>query len=772
MSMPVNSTPVVTQAHQGNHFNNACAYSSSKDDQLIAQLEYYFSQDNLIQDHYLRSQMDDEDYVPILTLCNFTKVRKYIDDVSDPEQYIATLVQTKSDVLQVDDLGLKVRAQSGPIKYRLVVREVAPNYTREDVINMFRINENSKVLSAEPTGCNSTWYVGYEFESDVQAAMDHLRNTRPNLKFHMKKISAGHYQGPSSRPAASKPMPWSNGIYAPNGQMNSSSSPWSVFSPGSTYSPAILQPASRPEAYTQFSEYQPVQKSWNGHPNKTNRHSRNYPKPNRTIYQPFNRQGIENGHAVIARNSSDNKSRQQNAPKQPRPRPTPRPIPDDSPKTRPDTRYRKSHPKPTMETPEKPSTPPSDKDSIPSPAAINSTTIHFELVPLDFPALDNVKDDSTAVDTAKPLTPPISITKKEFDEPKPTMNKIADVVRNRSGGLSPDPAPVVTPSVKRPAVLSKGPPPTTAASKQQQPPKPITPPTKLKTPQTTVTEETAKVADHGDKRTRVPTRPNRPASLTDSSRVEDEPAQVPSVTVASSWGKGRTIADAVKSGPKDVKPATPVAVCEKSAMDVTTVQPVRKAVVNTPPKESAKHQQEARKPKPVEKKEKVIQPDKEVEETEKVEKDDEMESDGWVSVEKPKKNKKVEKTAALEERVRSDIPRSYSFKERRTPGPKSEEFRRERRPPRDSTNDATDGRKHRFADRKRRDRVRDRNNNSETEKTMEPKEEIVLPPPEITSDSFGPSLGSPVVPLIMNTNSIVTSKSIGAIKSWADIASK
>ena len=61
-----------------------------------------------------------------------------------------------------------------------------------------------------------------------------------------------------------------------------------------------------------------------------------------------------------------------------------------------------------------------------------------------------------------------------------------------------------------------------------------------------------------------------------------------------------------------------MAVCEKSAMDVTTVQPVRKAVVNTPPKESAKHQQEARKPKPVEKKEKVIQPDKEVEETEKV----------------------------------------------------------------------------------------------------------------------------------------------------------
>ena len=44
---------------------------------------------------------------------------------------------------QVDDLGLKVRAQSGPIKYRLVVREVPVNYTQEDVINMFKIEVHS-----------------------------------------------------------------------------------------------------------------------------------------------------------------------------------------------------------------------------------------------------------------------------------------------------------------------------------------------------------------------------------------------------------------------------------------------------------------------------------------------------------------------------------------------------------------------------------------------------------------------------------------------------
>jgi hypothetical protein len=36
-----------------------------------------------------------------MTLCDFAQVKKFIEDVNDPEQHIATLVQTKSAVLQV-----------------------------------------------------------------------------------------------------------------------------------------------------------------------------------------------------------------------------------------------------------------------------------------------------------------------------------------------------------------------------------------------------------------------------------------------------------------------------------------------------------------------------------------------------------------------------------------------------------------------------------------------------------------------------------------------
>ena len=98
----------------------------------------------------------------------------------------------------MDDLGEKIRAQSGPVKYRLVVREVATHFKQKDVMAMFA-NCEANVLSAEPTGCNSTWYIGFETESDSIAAMDHLKKNY-NLKVHMKKIMSGHYQGPSSRP--------------------------------------------------------------------------------------------------------------------------------------------------------------------------------------------------------------------------------------------------------------------------------------------------------------------------------------------------------------------------------------------------------------------------------------------------------------------------------------------------------------------------------------------------------------------------------------------
>lgn len=410
------------------YHQTACAYSSSSDDQLIAQLEFYFSQDNLIQDHYLRSQMDDESFVPILTICNFSKVKQYIEGVSDPEQFIATLVQNKSDVLQVDDLGEKIRAQSGPVKYRLVVREVATHFKQKDVQSMFA-NCEANVLSAEPTGCNSTWYIGFETESDSITAMDHLKKNY-NLKVHMKKIMSGHYQGPSSRPQPAS-TPGTQGSFHWSGPFTPSpgSSPVQQSCPTwfiTTSTPPNQQPSiANYDNLANYGtgNYHIIQRQQNSRGGK-----RNGPKNAGTMYQPFQRGGYEHGTPHEVHSHHFHSTANQKFTRKPRVRGSPRPshIVNGERKEY----YRRKADGTSTPDSEKTASPVIDVPVIPA----------FELMTHDFPSLG----DSP--------TPPLSNSKQEFDQLKPS--KIADVLRTGSSispepSLSKDQKPIAPPNVQK-----------------------------------------------------------------------------------------------------------------------------------------------------------------------------------------------------------------------------------------------------------------------------------------------------------------------------------
>jgi len=415
------------------YHQTACAYSSSSDDQLIAQLEFYFSQDNLIQDHYLRSQMDDESFVPILTICNFSKVKQFIEGVSDPEQFIATLVQNKSDVLQVDDLGEKIRAQSGPVKYRLVVREVATHFKQKDVMSMFA-NCEANVLSAEPTGCNSTWYIGFETESDSISAMDHLKKNF-NLKVHMKKIMSGHYQGPSSRPQPAS-TPGTQGSFHWSGPFTPSpgSSPVQQSCPTwfiTTTTPPNQQPSIGNYdnlATYGTGNYHIIQRQQNSRGGKRTgpKNAGQIPPFSRTMYQPFQRGGYEHGTPHEAHTHQFPSTNKFN--RKPRVRGSPRPTHVNG--ERKEGYYRRK--------PDGTSTPDSEKTA--SPVIDVPVIPAFELMTHDFPSLG----DSP--------TPPLSNSKQEFDQLKPS--KIADVLRTGSSispepSLSKDQKPIAPPNVQK-----------------------------------------------------------------------------------------------------------------------------------------------------------------------------------------------------------------------------------------------------------------------------------------------------------------------------------
>ena len=85
---------------------------------LAAQLEYYFSRENLANDTYLVSQMDGDQYVPIWTVANFNQIKKLTVDIK-----LITEVLKESPNVQVSSRYLSCRnlSSSSHLSILLVV---------------------------------------------------------------------------------------------------------------------------------------------------------------------------------------------------------------------------------------------------------------------------------------------------------------------------------------------------------------------------------------------------------------------------------------------------------------------------------------------------------------------------------------------------------------------------------------------------------------------------------------------------------------------------
>lgn len=72
---------------------------------LAAQLEYYFSRENLANDAYLVSQMDGDQYVPIWTVANFNQIKKLTTDIKLITEVLKESPNVQASVLIVS-IGL------------------------------------------------------------------------------------------------------------------------------------------------------------------------------------------------------------------------------------------------------------------------------------------------------------------------------------------------------------------------------------------------------------------------------------------------------------------------------------------------------------------------------------------------------------------------------------------------------------------------------------------------------------------------------------------
>lgn len=91
--------------------------------------------ENLANDTYLVSQMDNDQYVLIWTVANFNQVKKLTTDIK-----LITDVLRESSVVQVDEEGLKVRPNHK--RCIVILREIPDNTPIEDVKVKSNCNNN------------------------------------------------------------------------------------------------------------------------------------------------------------------------------------------------------------------------------------------------------------------------------------------------------------------------------------------------------------------------------------------------------------------------------------------------------------------------------------------------------------------------------------------------------------------------------------------------------------------------------------------------------
>ncbi|XP_031346880.1 la-related protein 4 isoform X3 [Photinus pyralis] len=160
-------SPVPVSVPQENLPQNPALSLPQLKQMLSQQLEYYFSRENLANDTYLLSQMDNDQYVPIWTVANFNQVKKLTKDIK-----LITEVLRESPNVQVDEEGIKVRPNHK--RCIVILREIPDHTPLEEVKNLFSGENCPKFISCE-FAHNNSWYVTFESDEDAQRAYRYLR---------------------------------------------------------------------------------------------------------------------------------------------------------------------------------------------------------------------------------------------------------------------------------------------------------------------------------------------------------------------------------------------------------------------------------------------------------------------------------------------------------------------------------------------------------------------------------------------------------------------
>ena len=132
-------------------------------EQLITQINYYFSRKNISSDVYLVSHMNNELFVAISVVANFAKIKALTEDLG-----ILVDAMKASDQVVVDETTMRVRPVFRLQRNTLILRNIPSDADIEIVAQLLSAPGIPKIATIRPDIGNN-WFITMDTEEDTLA---------------------------------------------------------------------------------------------------------------------------------------------------------------------------------------------------------------------------------------------------------------------------------------------------------------------------------------------------------------------------------------------------------------------------------------------------------------------------------------------------------------------------------------------------------------------------------------------------------------------------
>jgi hypothetical protein len=177
---------------------------------IKAQVEYYFSQQNLNRDAYMKSQMSADGFIAISIIAAFKKVRKLTDDLS----LIADAMDGSTIcALNAEKTALKATWKR-PARTTVILREMPESAQESEIKDLFVGNDAFAVVSVR-ADVGNTWFVEFESEEGAKEAVLYLAQKTfkgERLKARLKSENVLRSSAPTWQPTGALAAAMSGGI--------------------------------------------------------------------------------------------------------------------------------------------------------------------------------------------------------------------------------------------------------------------------------------------------------------------------------------------------------------------------------------------------------------------------------------------------------------------------------------------------------------------------------------------------------------------------------